>query len=573
MSHIVRKERCWKCHKEGRDSSGDNASFYSDGGVYCWAGHGLLKLSDTLAAEKENDNWELNLSIEFTQEELDKLKQNTTFSGKGFRGIRDDIYKHFAVLHEYDQETGALAAQYYPVTEIGEFAGFKLRKIPKTFHCLTFNGKGVSNNNDLFGQFRFKNSTGKYVLVTAGEIDQLSAYQMLSDYQAGKGYEPTPVVSPTTGETGSHKQLQNQYEWFNRFERIILCYDQDEAGQKAIEKAAKVLPKGKVFIMDLPMKDTNEMLMAGKEKEWINCFFKARQYTPTGIVGSDQLFSRVLEEAKRKKIPFPPFMKGVSEITAGGIPLRNVVNMAAVTGGGKTTFVNELIYFWIFNSPHKVGVVSMELDAGQYGEVILSRHIGKKIALIPQEDKLAFLEQEWVQEKAEHLYKKINGEARWYLVEDRDGELESIKKTVEQMIVSLECKVIVLDPIQDLLDGLSNDEQAVFMRWQKQMIKTYDVVFINISHIRKLPTKGDKGFITEDDFHGSSSIVKTGACNIIFSRDKYADDPIERNTTNVYIPKCRWSGFGGPAGAFYYDNNTHTLWDKGEWLRSCSNLS
>jgi len=107
---------------------------------------------------------------------------------------------------------------------------------------------------------------------------------MLKEYNDSRGsdYEPTPVVSSTIGETGSHKQIQNQYEWFNRFERVIICYDMDDAGKKATESVVSVLPKGKVFIMSMPMKDASDMLRANKQKEFINSFFKAKPYTPDG---------------------------------------------------------------------------------------------------------------------------------------------------------------------------------------------------------------------------------------------------------------------------------------------------
>ena len=46
------------------------------------------------------------------------------------------------------------------------------------------------------------------------------------------------------------------------------------------------------------MKDSNEMLMAGREKEWINAYFKAKTSTPAGIVSSEELYKEVVERAK-----------------------------------------------------------------------------------------------------------------------------------------------------------------------------------------------------------------------------------------------------------------------------------
>jgi archaellum biogenesis ATPase FlaH len=554
--------------RQGRDRS--------DNGAHCFScGYSILSddRREQLEESKRQEEFEFNMSYEFTEEDHKKLKENTSTDGNGLRSIDDETYKWFGVRHEHDTETGEIKYQYYPVTTNYKFTGYKRRELPKKFECLTLEGtNGVDNQNELFGQFRFKNNTGKYVIIVGGEIDQLSAFQMLKDYQDSKGYEAIPVVSPTTGETGSAKQLQRQYSWFDKFERIILCFDNDAAGEDATEKAVKVLPRDKVFVMPMTLKDPNEYLETGREKDFISCFFKSHKYVPTGIVGSDQLLDRVLEHAAKPKLPLPPFMLRVSDMMAGGIPLRNIINLGAASGIGKTTIANELIYFWIWNSPYKLGVVSMELDSGQYGEVMLSRHIGRKIALIPTvEEKLEFLGTEDIQEKATELFKKVNGDPRWHLVDDRDGTIESIKKTVEQLVIECDCQVIVLDPLQDLLDGLSNEEQADFMRWQKQLVKQYDVILININHARKSDNKSKAGsmgaFITEEDFHGSSSIFKSAAANILIMRNKYDDDEIERNTTHCMMSKCRWTGNTGHAGEWYYDNKTHRMWDKHEFFK------
>ena len=85
---------------------------------------------------------------------------------------------------------------------------------------------------------------------------------MMADYNesTGKNYENTPVVSAVMGESSSLKQYQNNYEFLNRFEKIFICPDQDTKGQEALHKIAKVLPRDKLFVIDLPLKDANEML-------------------------------------------------------------------------------------------------------------------------------------------------------------------------------------------------------------------------------------------------------------------------------------------------------------------------
>ena len=141
-----------------------------------------------------------------------------------------------------------------------------------------------------------------------------------------------------------------------------------------------------------------------------------------------------------------------------------------------TTVANELLYYWIFNSPHKIGVVSLELTCEQYAQVLLSRHISKKISLIKDnEEKLAFLRTDYVKSKAVEIFSNEYGNDRFMVIDEREGSLEIMQSQIEQLIISCGCKVIILDPVSDMLEGLPNEQQALFMKWCKSIIKTYNV--------------------------------------------------------------------------------------------------
>jgi archaellum biogenesis ATPase FlaH len=490
-----------------------------------------------------------------TDEENQEIKSRTVVQANGFRSIRDDIYRIFGVRHGID-ENNEVTEQFYPVTQEGQLSGYKIREVPKNFRSKGRTGADC----DLFMQFKF-NRGGKYVCITEGEIDSLSAYQMLSDYNKSKSSDfETAVVSPTTG-ANSKKQIAAHYKFLDSFDNIILMYDSDKAGEAAAEELVKHLPKGKVKIAKLRYKDPNEYLVAGKEREFISDFYNAKPFVPVGVLASGDLHNRIIQQTEVPKVPFPPFMKKLNEMFIGGMPLGYIFNIAADTGVGKTTYVNEMIYYWVFNSPHKVGIVSMELDAGQYGEVLLSRHISRKLSLMPDvSEKLKYLESDFVKMKSNELMTDSNGNDRFYLLDNRDGTIEEIQDTIEELVVACNCKVIIIDPLQDLLDGLSNEEQAVFMKWAKGFIKSHGITFVLINHMRKSDNSG------EMDIMGSSTIIKSAAANILLKRDKLSEDIVVRNTTYASVAKNRVCGLTGPAGAAYYDNNTHTLYDLDDYL-------
>lgn len=565
MGAFLRHESCDEC------GSSDGKAVYEGGSSHCFVCKHTVASQEYLDSlddkpkhrVKSFERKEVMEEVKSTKppisdEDKEEIKGFTTYAGKGFRGIRDDTYKAFGVRHAFNEE-GDVIEQYYPCTQDGQLVGYKIREVPKDFYSKGRTGADV----ELFMAFKF-NRGGKYLVITEGEVDSLSAYQMLNDYNKGKNSPfETAVVSATTG-ANSYKQIAANYNFIDSFENIILSYDNDPAGQEAIEKLIKVLPKGKIKIMNMRYKDANEYLTKNKVSEFVSDFFSAKPYVPIDIMGSGDLYDCILQQAKVPKVPFPPFMSKLNEMT-GQIPLGHIINIAAGTGLGKTSFINEMVYYWVFNSPHKIGIVSMELSAGQYGESLLSRHIGRKLALIKDDDqRINFVASDRIREQAMNLFKEDNGNHRFYLLDNRDGSVEELQDTIEEMVISCGCKIVVLDPLQDVLDGLSNDEQAVFMKWAKGLIKSHGCTLIFINHIRKSSTPGGSsqgGNYVEEEIQGSSTIIKSASFNILLSRDKYNEDPIIRNTTKVMLSKNRITGETGPAGEVYYEKETHTLHD------------
>ena len=491
-----------------------------------------------------------------TEEDKNRIKSETTSKAGGFRGLRDEITTMFGVRHSFAEDTGEVCEQYYPVTQEGLLVGYKVREVPKNFYSIGRTGADC----ELFMSFKF-NRGGKYVVITEGEVCALSAYQMLKDYNSKRGSDfEIAVVSPTTG-ANSQKQIAANYKFLDQFDNIILAMDNDKAGEDAVDKIIPALPKGKVKVMQMRFKDHNEYLEKGKEKEYIQDFYSAKTRVPVGVLPSSSLYERMMKQVATPKVPFPAFMGKLNEMFIGGMPLGYIFNIAADTGVGKTTFVNEMVYYWIFNSPHLIGIVSMELDAGQYTEVLLSRHISRKLSLMGDtSEKLKYLSSEKVKEQVDQLTLKEDGSERFYLLDNRDGTVEEIQDTIEELVVSCGCKVIICDPLQDILEGLSNEEQALFMKWAKGFIKSHNVSFVLINHMRKSDNSG------EQDIMGHSSIIKSASANIILKRDKLAEDDMVRNTTTISVAKNRVCGLTGPAGGMYYDNSTHTLHELDKWI-------
>jgi len=406
MAIFVRHEACSVCN------SSDAKAVYDDESWHCFS-CGATSPSEEYKEElaekstirtKPRQKKEARLAKSqkepITNDEAAEIVQMSGFSARGFRGIRDDTYEKFGVRHSVDPETGQVTKQFCPVTKAGARSGYKVRTVPKDFYSVG----NVGRDCDLFMQRNFP-KPAKYLLITEGEIDALSAYQMLRDYYVKKDMDyEVAVVSGTTGAK-SAQQIAMQYKFCDQFQNIVVCYDNDDAGQESVQEVVDSLPKGKVKIMQMKLKDANKYIEQGRESEFVRDFFSAEPYVPVGVVGSGALYEKMINQAVMPKIEFPPFMKKANAMLGGGCALGHTYNIAADTGAGKTTYINEIVYYWIFNCPYKVGVVTMELDSGQYAEVLLSRHLQKKIALMSNdEERETYLKSSLVKDRAHELF-------------------------------------------------------------------------------------------------------------------------------------------------------------------------
>ena len=125
--------------------------------------------------------------------------------------------------------------------------------------------KDADTANILFNMNRI--NVSEPLLVTEGEVDQLAAVE--------SGYKNS--VSVPLG-ANNYGWIEENWEWLEQFDSIILAFDNDEAGRKAQKECIYRLGSWRTKIMDIPeevklldgtivkVKDINEMLYYfGKE--------------------------------------------------------------------------------------------------------------------------------------------------------------------------------------------------------------------------------------------------------------------------------------------------------------------
>lgn len=513
-----------------------------------------------------------------TAEVKEEIKARTSQYVNNWRKIDNNTCKHFGIRAEYDEETGELESVYYPIMREGALVGFKKRTLPKTFQGIG----DTTATTELFGQFRYKNKQDKYCLITEGEQCSLAAFQMLKDYNDGRGKdfgEPV-VVGITTGAQSAHKQIAANYSFFEGFSKCIIAMDQDEPGQKAIEKIAKALPRGKAFIFSGNLKDCAEYLEKDKEKDFIRNYYNAKPWTPVALHSSTELYAEALNYADLEKIALPSWLKQMNDMLAGGIPKATLTLIAAGSSSGKSTLTNQLLVDWLMMNKVKpeerkeiFAVLSLEATAGEFATQLLSYYCKQKfINIADREERIKAMQRPEVAVKAKELFEDLEGKPSFLLCDDRGSSIDDVEDKIEEIIRSMGVTILVIDVTSDLLSGVEIGRQEEFMAFQKRLVKETGVAIINVVHTRKTDggskdtSRGAE--ITDSSIIGSSTLVKSASVVIGLVRDKMAETELERNTMHLRLLKSRHAGATGNAGALFYDSKEHRLIPLDDWIEA-----
>ena len=153
-----------------------------------------------------------------------------------------------------------------------------------------------------------------------------------------------------------------------------------------------------------------------------------------------------------------------------------------------------------------------------------------------------------------------------YLMLDHQGSLkdEGILNKIEYMALS-GCKYIIIDHITILVsegaEGLTGNEAIdKTMNDLLRFAKRHNVWVGLVSHLRKTVNTGkafEEGRMPNlDDIKGSGSIKQVSFDIIAFARNLQEPDEIARNTIEIAVLKCRYTGLTGPVEGAYYNYDT-----------------
>jgi twinkle protein len=254
---------------------------------------------------------------------------------------------------------------YYAPTDQHNPVAAKIRLPDKKFTTA-----GSWAEGGLYGQQLFP-SGGRYITITEGEFDAMSAYQM-----QGSKY---PCVSVRNGAGGALKDCKAAYEWIDSFDTVVICFDSDEPGTKAASQVAQLFGgKSKVVKHLQGYKDPSDYLQAGKPELFNQAWWAAEQYIPDGIINAETLWDEVNLPLEDADVMYP--WPGVNVMTYG-IRMAEMVTITAGSGLGKSQFVREIVYFVLKHTEANVGLLFLEESTRKTALSLMSLAVDKTLHL------------------------------------------------------------------------------------------------------------------------------------------------------------------------------------------------
>jgi twinkle protein len=523
---VVGKERC---PTPGCDGAGDNLIRYEDGHGHCMS---CNYHENTL---KESEETERVID--------DSPAPSSRFVSPGEHVGAEAIPKRRLTRETcqkfgywLDHATSTQVANFYD--EKGRVVAQKTRGAGKKFSW-----RGDSKGCGLFGQHLWRGA-GKRIVITEGELDAMSLCQ-------AQGLR-WPVVSVKNGTGTARKDIAAQLQWLDQYEIIVLMFDSDEAGKKAAADCADLFEPGKCAIATLPLKDANEMLVAGRADELISAMWDAKPYRPDGVFEAIDL----LEEVLTQPTPGLSYPWDHMNTLTHGMRGSEITLWTAGTGVGKSAFIREVAHHLHITHGQNVGYIGLEESRKHTAlaqlSLVMNRplHIPEVRACVPDDA----------------IRAEADRALRGLYIYDHFGsvELKRIAPAIRYLAKAMGCKWIMLDHLSIMVSGKAEegDERKRIdqtMTQLRTMVQEMGIGLHLVSHLRKsdgTPFE-EGGQISLNSLRGSGAIAQLS--DMVIGLERNQQDPDYANVTRIRVLKNRFSGETGVTGYLRYDPGTGRL--------------
>ena len=511
-------EPCPQC------GSKNNLARYEDGSAYCFG-------SDCKYYEKAEG-----------QATVIKINTKANLQDGEFQDlVRRKISSETCRKYNYQCNQNYQIANYYNKNK--EIVAQKLRTPNKEFKWI-----GDSKDILLFGQQVFRDGDRRLV-ITEGEIDALT----ISQYVFQNKYA---AVSIPMGVQSAKKHILNNIEWVEKFDEVIICFDNDEPGRKAAKEVASIITPGKAKIANLSGKDANEMVQEGRSKELVSAVYDASIYRPDGIIQGAETWDTFIKEDNFHTSEYP--YKGLNDYT-NGLRSSEIVTVTAGSGIGKSQLCREIAYNLI-KQGKTIGYIALEED--------VKRSITGLIALdqnlqLHKPEVRALVEEKELRKSWEKISKNVYFYDHW-----GSTDTENLLAKIKYLNQACGCTHIVLDHISIVVSGINDgDERRIIdnmMTKLRSLTQQLGLSLIVVSHLKRL--EGNKDHVdgvrtSLGHLRGSAAIAQLSDMVIGCERNQQSED--NPHLMTVRILKNRFTGQTGVACQLQFNHDTGRLFELG----------
>lgn len=428
---VLSKGRCPDC------GSHDNLVTYLDGHQFCYTPGCGRKKGPRVDDETTDGESFGEVKARLKSDHVPFTTQHMPH-GLSKRGLKPDTLSRAGYFVHKEKGKSFQIAPYY--NQKGELALQKYRDSEKNFWFTpVIDHPPQPKLCQLFMQQVWGEKYDRKVVITEGELDALSVAQETNFKMA--------VTSIPNGVGSAVDALKTNYRWLDRFEEIILWFDNDEPGQSVVAECAALFEPGKVKTIKVEgFKDASDMLQAKRGGDIYGAVYGATLWAPDGIVNAALCITDMDEPEAETICSYPwPVLQEMTR----GIREKEVVYHVAGTGVGKTSIIVELMEHLLQNNV-KFGVMRFEDTRRKAQLDLMSARANRRLHLDPiPKDEL----------KALHSSVFGGGLVELFDPEVAEWSFSALERYIRYMVKGLDCKVVFIDPLSFIVAAVDAQDE------------------------------------------------------------------------------------------------------------------
>lgn len=366
----------------------------------------------------------------------------------------------------------------------------------------------------LFGWDAFT-SRGRSITICEGEIDAMS----LAEY----GIKALSVPCGASGLTW----IENDFDNLGRFDKIYLCFDNDEAGKNGALAHAKRLGIERCYNVVLPKNDANECLTAGVSKEEIeNAFNNAESWDPEQLQDPKSFEAKVLERIFPSSLdqlgydsPWHWFNEKIF-FDKSGLSVWTGTN-----GHGKTQFLNHLAVYWMSKGA-KLCIASLELDPDET--------LVNMIPVLSTKNTNPRVGTTLTREFAVECINWLHEERMWFYDEFGGAKADELIKILEYAHRKYGIDVFIIDSLSLInIDDDNYNDQSAFVKDLVRFKKRNNCHVHLVVHPKKMDD--EQRLPGKFDFKGSGTITNVADNCFSVWRNKAKEEAVSLQERGVAL--------------------------------------